>query len=145
MSLITIGRLKDLTGVQVETIRYYEKIGLLPTAHRSAAGYRLYGPQHLRSLSFIRKGRALGFSIDSLRDLLALAAHPENPCDNADLLAGNHLRSIEQKISELESLRDALRSMICCPGKRVAECRIIDALTHRTSPENNDPAKNEEN
>ncbi|MGE5517141.1 MAG: MerR family transcriptional regulator [Bacteroidota bacterium] len=114
--------------MNIETIRYYEKIGLLPEPERTAAGYRQYGDDHLRRLHFIRKGRDLGFSIDAIRELLRLAVHPEHPCQDADRLATDHLAEVERKIEELERLRGALREMISCCAHTVAECRIIDAL-----------------
>ncbi len=128
MTAFSIGKLGEKTGVNVETIRYYEKIGLLPAPDRTAAGYRQYGDGHLRQLHFIRKGRDLGFSIDAIRELLSLAVHPEHPCQDADRMAADHLAEVERKIAELEKLRDALRGMVNCHAHTVAECRIIDAL-----------------
>ncbi len=124
-----IGALSKATGVNVETIRYYERIALLPAPDRTPAGYRQYGPDHVRRLSFIRRGRDLGFSIDAIRALLRLAEHPENPCQDADHLASDHLAEVERKIEELTRLRDALHDMTHCHAARVAECRIIDALS----------------
>jgi MerR family mercuric resistance operon transcriptional regulator len=123
-----IGRLGERAGVNIETIRYYEKIGLLPEPGRTAAGYRQYGEDHLRRLSFIRKGRDLGFSIEAIRALLRLAEHPEQLCQDADRLASAHLAEVERKIKELGRLRVALREMAHCCAGTVAECRIIDAL-----------------
>ena len=128
MKAFTIGQLGYRTGVNVETIRYYEKIGLLPEPARSAAGYRQYGDDHLRRLHFIRRGRDLGFSIEAIRELLRLATHPDYPCQDADRLAVEHLAEVERKIAELERLRHALGEMINCRAHTVAECRIIDAL-----------------
>lgn len=128
MKALSIGKLGEKTGVNVETIRYYEKIGLLPEPDRTAAGYRQYGDSHLRRLHFIRKGRDLGFSIEAIRELLRLAVHPEYPCQDADRMAAEHLAEVERKIAELEKLREALGSMVNCCAHTVAECRIIDAL-----------------
>lgn len=125
---LTIGALGKATGVNIETIRYYERIGLLPAPDRTAAGYRQYGAAHIRRLSFIRKGRELGFQIEAIRALLRLAEHPDNPCQDINRLASDHLVEVERKIEELERLRDALRTMSQCCGETVAECRIIDAL-----------------
>lgn len=125
---ISIGGLSKAAGVNVETIRYYERIGLLPAPDRTTSGYRQYGPEHVRRLSFIRKGRDLGFRIEAIRALLRLAEHPDQPCEDADRLATDHLVEVERKISELEKLRDALRQMTHCRAGSVAECRIIDAL-----------------
>lgn len=129
MTAFAIGRLSTLSGVHAETIRYYEKIGLLPAPARTAAGYRQYDDGHLRRLTFIRRGRNLGFSIDAIRALLRLTEHPDQPCADADRLACAHLVEIERKIEELGRLRDELRKMTTCHGDCVAECRIIDALT----------------
>lgn len=128
MKALSIGQLGERTGVNVETIRYYEKIGLLPEPDRTAAGYRQYGDAHLLRLNFIRKGRDLGFSIEAIRELLKLSAHPESPCQDADHMAAEHLAEVERKIEELQRLRDALREMVGCCGHTIAECRIIDAL-----------------
>ena len=125
---ISIGVLGKATGVNIETIRYYERIGLLPKPDRTTAGYRQYGDPHLRRLSFIRKGRDLGFSIEAIRALLRLAEHPEQPCEDADRMTAAHLAEVERKIEELGRLRDALREMSRCCAGTVAECRIIDAL-----------------
>lgn len=125
---MNIGALGKATGVNIETIRYYERIGLLPAPDRTPAGYRQYGPEHLRCLSFIRRGRDLGFQIEAIRALLRLAQHPDNPCQDADRLASEHLVEVERRIEELGRLREALRGMTHCCAETVAECRIIDAL-----------------
>lgn len=125
---LTIGGLGKATGVNIETIRYYERIGLLSQPDRTAAGYRQYSGGDLRRLAFIRKGRDLGFSIEDIRVLLRLAEHPEHPCQDADRLALAHLAEVERKIDQLGRLRDALREMGRCCAGTVAECRIIDAL-----------------
>ena len=126
---ITIGALSTATGVNIETIRYYERIGLLPEPARTASGYRQYDHAHARRLLFIRRGRDLGFSIDSIRTLLRLAEHPEQPCADADRLVAGHLADVEKKLEELGRLREALREMSHCCADTVAECKIIDALT----------------
>jgi DNA-binding transcriptional MerR regulator len=128
MKALSIGRLGGQTGVNIETIRYYEKIGLLPEPTRTAAGYRQYGEDHLRRLRFIRRGRDLGFSIEAIRALLRLAEHPEEPCVGADELALEHLAEVEAKIAYLTRLREELQRMVHCRAHSVAECRIIDAL-----------------
>lgn len=125
---LTIGRLGELTGVNVETVRYYEKIGLLPPPSRSSSGYRQYDDGHVRRLHFIRRGRDLGFSIEDIRALLRLAEHPDQQCCDADQLATQHLAAVEQRIADLSSLRDELQRIVSCGGHSIAECRIIDAL-----------------
>jgi len=129
MPALAIGHLSAQTGVTVETIRYYEKIGLLPRPARTAAGYRQYDEDDLRRLTFIRRGRSLGFSIEAIRALLGLAEHPDQPCHDADALACAHLIEIERRIEELGRLRDAVREMAGCHSDCVAGCRIIDTLT----------------
>lgn len=128
MTAMSIGALGKATGVHIETIRYYERIGLLPAPDRTPAGYRQYGPDHLRRLAFIRRGRDLGFDIEAIRALLRLAEQPDLPCEEADRLARQHLDAVERKIAELGRLRDALRGLTDCHAGSVAECRIIDAL-----------------
>lgn len=123
-----IGKLGELAGVNVETIRYYEKIGLLPQPDRTASGYRQYDESHVRRLRFIRKGRDLGFGIESIRTLLSLADCPDQSCRAADSVANGHLIEIKQKIADLTALRDELARMTDCRGPSVAQCRIIDAL-----------------
>ena len=125
---IAIGTLSKTTSVAIETIRYYERIGLLPTPVRTPSGYRQYSPAHTRRLQFIRRGRDLGFSIDTIRALLCLAEHPEQPCLDVNRLAATHLQEVERKIQELKRLQDALQDMTRCNACCIAECRIIDAL-----------------
>ncbi len=125
---ITIGELGKRTGVNIETIRYYEKIGLLTDPRRTATGYREYGEDHVRRLRFIRRGRDLGFNIDAIRALLRLAEHPDHPCADADQLASQHLAEVEQRIADLVRLRNGLREVVNCQGHSIAECRIMDAL-----------------
>jgi MerR family transcriptional regulator, mercuric resistance operon regulatory protein len=88
---VAIGAPSKRTGSNVETIRYYERIGLLPFPARSAGGYRLYGDEHLKRLTFVRRARTLGFSIDEVRRLLHLADHRRRPCAEVRVLAAAHL------------------------------------------------------
>ncbi len=125
---MSIGRLGEAAGVKVETIRYYEKIGLLPPARRTPAGYRQYGAAHAARLRFIRRGRDLGFEIDTIRALLDLAEHPGQACCDADTLAARHLAEVERRIADLLALRDELRHMICGERHNVSECRVIRAM-----------------
>ena len=123
ISLVTIGQLSKQTGVNAETIRYYEKISLLPPPARTQAG-----ESHVQQLLFIRRGRALGFSVDAIRAWLTLAKRPDLSCANVDLLVVNHLAEVEKKIDDLIGLRDELRQMINCCGRVVAECRVMDSI-----------------
>jgi Cu(I)-responsive transcriptional regulator len=127
---LAIGELGQLTGTKVETIRYYERIGLLPTPARTAGNYRAYGREHLNRLSFIRRSRDLGFSLDQVRALLALSDDRERPCDAIDAMAKDHLAEVDRKIADLQALRRELDSMINqCRSGTVGECRIIEALS----------------
>jgi DNA-binding transcriptional MerR regulator len=127
---LTIGQLGQATETKVETIRYYEKVGLLAAPPRTAANYRNYTPEHVERLSFIRRTRGLGFTVEDVRELLKLASQHEQPCDEVDHLFARHLETTERKIEELTRLRRALRSTLAsCKGGRIAECRVIQALS----------------
>jgi Cu(I)-responsive transcriptional regulator len=124
-----IGELARATGMKVETIRYYERIGLLPSPARTAGNYRAYIRPHLERLSFIRRGRDLGFSLDAVRELLRLSDDRRQPCSEVDQVACTHLAEVESKIADLTLLRDELRQLIeQCRHGTVADCRIIEAL-----------------
>jgi len=126
---LTIGELSMRTGVKVQTIRYYEAIGLLPPPGRTEGNQRRYDDRAAVTLKFIRHARDLGFEIDQIRGLLSLAAHPERPCADADAIAKHHLEQVEQRIVILQSLRGELRRMVRqCSGGRVATCRVIEVL-----------------
>lgn len=125
---LAIGDLSRRTGVKVPTIRYYEEIGLLPAPARTRGGQRRYGPAHLRRLAFVRHARDLGFEIDAIRELLAMAADPQRRCGEAHAIARAHLDDVENRIARLEALRGELRSMLACANGTVAQCRIIEVL-----------------
>lgn len=128
-----IGELAARTGANVETIRYYERIGLLPLPVRTSSNYRDYGPCHSERLSFIRHARGLGFDIADIRSLLDLGADPDQDCGHVDQLATGHLRAVERKIEQLEQLRQELNRMLSrCRGGRIADCRILEALSDRS-------------
>jgi DNA-binding transcriptional MerR regulator len=127
---LTIGKLGRATETKVETIRYYEKVGLLNAPRRTAANYRNYTPEHVERLSFIRRTRGLGFTIEDVRELLKLASEREERCDEVDHLVARHLETTERKIEALTRLRTELRSTLnSCKGGRIAECRVIQALS----------------
>ena len=125
----SIGDLAKATDTKVETIRYYERIGLLPDPERTAGNYRSYEAAHLGRLSFIRRARDLGFSIDQVRNLLGLADQKHRSCET---IAREHLADVDRKIADLKGLRRELDALIrqCHHGK-IAECRILDALAPR--------------
>ena len=129
MTALTIGKLARAAEVKVPTIRFYEQIGLLPAADRSASDRRLYGEAAVRRLSFIRHARQLGFSVDAIRVLLTLSDDPDRPCEEANALAAGQLADVEAKIARLEALRSELRRMVTadCHG-RAGDCRVIEVL-----------------
>ena len=124
-----IGELSRATGTNIETIRYYERIGLLPPPDRTAANYRSYGDAHRSRLSFVRHSRDLGFTIEEIRSLLDLSDDPARDCSEADRIASAHLEQVEEKIAQLTLLRDELSRIVGrCRGGIAADCRVIEAL-----------------
>ena len=124
-----IGEMATATATNIETVRYYEKIGLLPAPARDAANYRSYGKAHLARLSFIRRARDLGFTLDQVRELLGLADDRRQSCAAVDAIASAHLAEIDRKIADLQALRGELSRMIGdCRQGTVADCLIIDSL-----------------
>jgi Cu(I)-responsive transcriptional regulator len=128
---MSIGELAQATDVKVVTIRYYEQAGLLPVPLRTQGNYRLYKPEHLRRLQFIRRLRDLGFTLEQVRDLLRLASDKNQACDEVDRMTREHLVTVEAKIRDLQKLASELRrlSQCCQGGGQIAECRIIEALS----------------
>ena len=125
----SIGALSERSGVNVETIRYYEKIGVMPLPARSAGGYRIYGHDHVRRLHFVRRGRELGFSLDELRGLLHLVDGHTYSCAEVHELTIRHLADIRQKIKDLRRLEKVMSDMAAqCSRDQVPQCPIIDAL-----------------
>lgn len=126
---LRIGDLGKATKTKVETIRYYEQIGLLPAPARTSGNYRAYGVEHLGRLSFIRRARDLGFTLDQVRELLGLSDQTDRSCEAVDRIAREHLAEVDRKISDLKALRAELDNIISqCGCGTIAECRIIDAL-----------------
>lgn len=109
MARLKIGALAERTGTNAPTIRYYEEIGLLRSADRQAGGQRIYGGDDVKRLTFIRRCREFGFSIDQVRSLVALVQDPQSSCMHARDLAEEHLRAVCTKITELKILEPELR------------------------------------
>jgi len=127
---LTIGHLARETGTKVETVRFYEKSGLLPAPARTEGNYRSYDRVHLNRLSFVRRARDLGFSLDQIRDLLALSDDRGQSCAAVDAIAKEHRAEVERKIADLRSLKKELDRMIDqCGCGVVADCRIIESLS----------------
>jgi len=128
-----IGELAKKTGTKVQTIRYYEDIGVMPFPARAANNRRLYNNNHLERLTFIRHSRELGFSLDDIRNLLALVDQPDKHCDEVDTIARDHLTDVEGKIASLQVLKAELERMVShCTGGTVSDCRIIKVLADHT-------------
>jgi len=124
-----IGELSRRVGVNIETIRYYEKIKMLPAPGRTAGGHRVYGPQQARILAFIRRGRELGFALDEIRALLDLGGPGKASCAEVRAIAKRHLDDIRAKINDLTRLRRLLGKTIArCSGKKVPDCPVLDIL-----------------
>lgn len=126
------GQLSERSGVNIETIRYYERVGLLQRPRRTAKGYRTYEPTHLQRLLFLRRSRQLGFSLQEVRELLELANEPQRACKDVACLAAAHLAAVRAKSRELARLQRSLERLVrSCPGKvSVAECGFFEALTN---------------
>ena len=134
---LTIGALAKKTDTKVETIRYYERIDLLSAPGRTSGNYRIYGAEHLGRLSFIRRARDLGFSIEQVRELLSLADQRNRSCAGVDAIARQHLAEVERKIADLIAMRRELSTIIDKCGRNViADCRIIEALSPMTRKSN---------
>lgn len=129
----SIGTLARETGVKVPTIRYYESVELLPAPVRTESNRRTYDDRDVRRLSFIRHARELGFEVEAIRELLALADQPQRPCAEADAIARAHLADINSKIARLELLRTEVKRMLGeCAQRRIRECRVIEVLASHT-------------
>ena len=128
---ITIGALSKRTGVHVETIRYYERIGILPKPDRSPGGQRLYPEQYRWRLAFVRRARDLGFSLDDVRALLQLTGGQPMACAKVKGITEMHIADIRQKISELNQLDRMLSAIVTqCKGEEASDCPILDTLAN---------------
>jgi MerR family mercuric resistance operon transcriptional regulator len=125
----TIGTLSELTGVNIETIRYYERIKMLPPPPRSPSGRRIYDSTHLRTLIFIRRSRELGFSLDQIRALIRLGGPAKATCREVREIAAHHLEHIRARLSDLKKLERLLaRTVAKCSGRTAPDCPVLDIL-----------------
>lgn len=134
MKPLKIGSLAKQTGTSSPTIRYYEEIGLLPSAGRQAGNQRIYGEADVKSLTFIRRCRDFGFSIDQVRELVALVGDPSSSCADARDLAQQHLHAVRAKLTELRALERSIAAFVAscdasCAGGPGPECVIFDDLS----------------
>jgi MerR family transcriptional regulator, copper efflux regulator len=130
MNTLSIGQLAAQAGVHVETVRYYERRGLLPAPPRRASGYRQYSTQDLAYLRFIRRAKTLGFSLTEIADLLALRVAPETTCADVRAQAERKLADVDAKIRTLEHIKGALTQLVAdCSGQGpMSACPILEAL-----------------
>src|SRR5262245_3034842 len=127
---LTIGTLSERTGCNIETIRYYERIGLMPRTARSDGGHRLYGEDHMKRLGFIRRSRELGFTLDQVRTLLGLVDGRRYTCAQVKRITVEHLGEIHRKVADLRRIERVLKDMAAqCDGGAVPKCAVIDALS----------------
>jgi MerR family mercuric resistance operon transcriptional regulator len=132
---ISIGTLAKRSGVNIETIRYYERAGVLPIPPRSAGGYRLYrGADPERRLRFIRRARDLGLPLAEVRRLLALADQKQDSCDKVKALAFHHLADIRARIADLRRMERVLAGLVnSCTKGMPSGCPLLDALASSTT------------
>jgi MerR family transcriptional regulator, copper efflux regulator len=130
MDELTIGKLAKQANVHVETVRYYERRGLIPRPWRTVANYRLYSPESLRQVKFIKQAQALGFSLKEIKQLLTLRATPRAGCADVRAYASQKIEDIEAKIRALARMRKALQNLRDeCSGKGPAtQCPILESL-----------------
>ena len=124
-----IGALSKQTGCNIETIRYYERKGLLPDPPRTQGGHRLYGGDHLKRLTFIRRSRGLGFTLEEVRGLLRLVDGGHYTCAEVKTVTLNHLADIRGKLADLRKLEKVLKGLAAqCTGDGTPDCPIVEAL-----------------
>jgi DNA-binding transcriptional MerR regulator len=126
---LSIGELAKRTGCKVQTIRYYEQIGLMPQPDRTSGNQRLYGEKYASRLAFIRHSRELGFPLEAIRELLELSDDPDRSCEQADRIARAQLKEVEVRMARLTMLKAELERMLCeCGHGRIADCRVSEVL-----------------
>ena len=126
---MNIGQAASASGVSARMIRHYERVGLLSEAARSGAGYRQYSDRDVHTLRFIRQSRELGFSIEQIRELLALWQNRRRPSRQVKALARAHLQELEQKLRQLQAMKASLEHLVsCCSGDDWPDCPILDSL-----------------
>ena len=117
------------TGCNLETIRYYETVGIMPDPPRSAKGYRCYDDAHVRRLKFVMRSRDLGFSLEEIRGLLGLVDDRTQTCAQVQTVAESHLQDVQEKIADLKRIERVLSETVArCTGDAAPECAVIDAL-----------------
>lgn len=126
---MNIGEAAAASGISAKKIRHYESVGLLPQANRTDAGYRRYGDKDVTRLRFIRHCRGLGFALDQVGELLDLWQNRERSSRQVKALAQAHLAALDEKLRELQAMRNALEGLVnCCHGDERPDCPIIESL-----------------
>jgi|SRR6516162_5117882 MerR family mercuric resistance operon transcriptional regulator len=129
---LSIGELSRITDVNIETIRYYERIKMLPAPRRTEGGHRVYGPTEMQTLTFIRRARELGFTLEEIRALLDLGGPGKASCKEVREIAAHHLENIRSKLADLTRLEKLLAKTIArCSGNTAPDCPVIDILAAR--------------
>lgn len=130
-SPMTIGALSQRTGCNIETIRYYERIGIMPKPPRTQGGHRLYAAAHLKRLAFIRRSRELGFGLEQVRDLLRFVDGGRYTCSQVKAITVEHLDEVRARMKDLKRLEKVLKTMASqCNRGKVPQCPVIEALSH---------------
>lgn len=127
---MTIGLVADKAGVNIQTVRFYERKGLIPRAPRSAGGYRLYDEDAVKRILFIKHAQEIGFSLREIEELLSLRVDTHTTCADVQIRAEEKVREVEGKILKLEQVKQALQRLVvlCDTGKSVSDCPILEAL-----------------
>ncbi|MEG3639269.1 MerR family transcriptional regulator [Magnetococcus sp. PR-3] len=135
----TIGQVAKATGYKLQTMRYYEQMGLIPPPKRSEGNQRLYTQEHVDQLLFIRHCRELGFSLDKIQHMLMLAGDTDHSCEEVDQIAKLHLADVKNRISRLQRLEKELERIIGhCSENKVEKCLILEALRDHDQCEDKD-------
>src|SRR5262245_40529472 len=126
---LSIGELSRLSGVNIETVRYYERIEILPSPPRTASGRRIYDSTQVRALAFIRRSRELGFSLEQIRTLMRLGGSDKATCQEVRQIASHHLEHLRAKLSDLKKLERLLAKTVAqCSGTLAPDCPVLDIL-----------------
>ncbi|NIA29912.1 MAG: MerR family DNA-binding protein [Actinobacteria bacterium] len=130
MNQLNRSQLAKAVNVNIETLRYYERRGLIPEPQRKSSGYRQYSPDYVVRLHFIQKAKALGFTLEEIKELLSLRVDPQTSCDQVRKRAEAKLSEIEQKMAALKTMKNALQKLAasCHSGNPTSECPILEAL-----------------
>ncbi len=131
MNEITVGKLAKEAGINIETIRYYENIGLMPKPKRTESGYRIYSGNDLKRLLFIRRAKELGFTLKETAELLNIKVESKNTCGDVKRLAEKKIKNVEQKINDLKKIRDVLEKLVHqCVNEEITkdECPILETI-----------------